>query len=330
MRTPFAFAAAAAATLLLPITLLSGAPPAAAQGYPARPVRILIETTTGSTNDIWSRRFAQRFGEALGQSFIVDSRPGASGTIAAEAAARSPADGYTLFFGGMTALITYPAAGGAVRYQPARDFTPIGLGTMGYPLVVASPKRGTQTLAQVLEKARAQSDELTCGTAGHASPQHFACSQFARATGIRIRAIAYKGGAAALLDAANGDVDLAIGWSSELEPFTSSGRLAAVTTLGPSRHPKYPAVPTIAEAGFGPTEMAAFSGLFAPAGTPPEVIDRLNAEMVKAATRPDMKEWMETNGGLYMPMNAAEFGAFFRKEQAKWKQMAQDGAIRIE
>ncbi len=325
MRTLFGFVAAAAAA-----ASMTFGQPAAAQGYPAKPVRILIETTTGSTNDIWSRRFAQRIGEVLGQSFIVDGRPGASGTIAAETVARAPADGYTLLFGGMTSLISYPAAGGVVRYQPERDFVPIGLGTMGYPLVVASAKLGVRNLAELLDKARAQSEELTCGTAGHASPQHFACSQFARVTGIKVRAIPYKGGAAAMLDAANGDVHLTIGWSSELEPFTSSGKLVAVTTLGPSRHPKYRAVPTIAEAGFAPVELAAFSGLMAPAGTPQDVIDRLNVEMVKAAQRPEMKEWMDAYGGIYMPMGAAEFGAFFRKEQAKWKRMAEEGSIRID
>ncbi len=318
------------AVLALTVLAMTAGTRVMAQGYPAKPVRILIETTTGSTNDIWSRRFAQRLGDVLGQSFVVDAKPGASGTIAAETMARSTPDGLTLFFGGMTALITYPSAGGVTRYQPAKDFVPIALGTMGYPMVVASAKLGAQNLAQLLEKARARGGELICGTAGQASPQHFACAQFAKATGIRIRAIPYKGGAAALLDAANGDVDIAIGWSSELEPFTSAKRLIAVTTMGPTRHPKYGQVPTLAEAGYAATNLAAFSGLFAPAGTPQEIIDRLNAEMVRAALRPEMKEWMEANGGIYMPMNAAEFGNFFRSEQSKWKRIAEEGSIRLE
>lgn len=303
---------------------------ASAQTWPARPIRVIIDTTTGSTNDIWSRRYAQRIGEALQQSIVVDNRPGASGTIAAEALAKSPADGYTLYYGGMTALITYPASGGAVRYDPVRDFVPIGMGTMGYPMVVISPRLGVRTLAELVERGRAKPDELTCGTGGHASNQHFACAQFARAIGVKIRTIAYKGGAAALLDAANGEISMAIGWSSELEPFTSAGRLIAVTALAPGRQPKYPDVPTIAEAGFTPVEFSAFSGFFAPAGTPAEVVDRLNAEILKAAQRSDMKEWMDTNGGIYMPLKAADFTTFFRKEQTKWKRMSEETGIRVE
>lgn len=314
------------------LTVASVVAPSAAwsQTYPARPVRLVIETTTGSTNDIWSRRFGQRMGEALGQSFVVDNKPGASGTIAAEQVARAGADGHTLLFGGMTSLITYPAANGTVRYQPTRDFIPIGLGTMAYPLVLASAKLGVKSLPAFIASAKSRGDEVTCGTAGVASPQHFACSEFGRAVGIRVRAIPYKGGAAAMLDAANGDVELVVGWSSEVAPFTDNGRLVPLVTLGPKRHPRFPDVPTTDEAGFRAVQLPAFSGLFAPAGTAPDVIARLNAEMVKAATRPDMKEWMDANGGIYMPMDATEFAAFFRQEQAKWKRLAEEGSIRAE
>jgi tripartite-type tricarboxylate transporter receptor subunit TctC len=301
-----------------------------AQSFPNRPIRVVIETTTGSTNDIWSRRFGQRLGEALGQPIVVDNKPGASGTIAAEQVARAAADGHTLLFGGMASLITFPAASGAVRYQPGRDFVPIALGTMGYPLVLASAKLGVKSLPEFVAWTKTRSEEVTCGTAGIASPQHFACSEFARAVGVKARAIPYKGGAAAMLDAVTGEVALVVAWSSEAAPFTENGRLVPLVTLGPKRHPRFPDVPTTDEAGYRAVLLPAFSGLFAPVGTPPEIIARLNAEMVKAATRPEMKEWMDANGGIYMPMDASEFATFFRQEQAKWKRLADEGNIRAE
>jgi tripartite-type tricarboxylate transporter receptor subunit TctC len=302
-----------------------------ADGYPSRPIRLITDSPPGGINDIWARRYAQRVGEAIGQPLVVDNRPGASGTIAAEALAKAPADGYTMYYGGMNPLVAYPGAGGVIRFDPDRDFVPVALGTMGYPLLVVGSGLGPKTLKELIAHAKARpNDELTCGTGGHASVQHFACAQFARSVGVKVRAVPYKGGALAALDAANGQIAIASGFSSELEPLTTPGRLVAVGLFGPNRLPKFPDAPTMAEAGFPGIELPSFSGFFVPAGTPAPIVAKLNVELVRAMQRPEMSEWLRTAGGVWMPMKSDEFSSFYRREREKWKRMSEETGIRVE
>lgn len=150
--------------------------PASSQPYPTKqPIRVIVDGPAGGINDIWARRYTQRIGESMQQTILVENRPGASGTIAAEALVKAAPDGYTMFFGGMTPLVAYPGAGGAVRYDPVRDFVPVAVSTMGYPLFVVNS-----------------------------------------ALGIKMRTVPYKGGSAALMDAAAGQIQVAVGYTAEL------------------------------------------------------------------------------------------------------------------
>ena len=303
---------------------------ALAQSYPDRPIRLIVDGPAGGINDIWARRYAQRMSESLLQPVVVDNRPGASGSIAAEAVAKSPPDGYTLFFGGMNPLVTFPGAGGQIRYDPAQDFAPIGVATLGYPMLVVNPTIGVKTVAELVAKAKAQPDELICGTAGHAGLQHFACVYIEKLAGIKLRTVPYKGSAPALLDAANGAVQIATGYASELEPFTTPGRLKAVAALSPNRMPRYPDAPTLAEAGYPGLDLIAFSGFFAPKGTPAAVVEKLNKETIKAMARPEMAEWLASAGGIYEPLGVSDFSRLVAREQVKWKKMSDDTGIKVE
>lgn len=303
---------------------------AQAQAYPSKPIKVVVDGPAGGINDIWTRRYTQRLAESMQQAVVVENRPGASGSIAAEAVSKSTADGYTVMFGGMNPLVAYPGAGGVVRYDPVKDFTPVALGTMGYPAFVINPSLGIKTLAEFQQRARAKPDEFICGTAGQASVQHFACALVSRALGIKMRTVPYKGGSAALMDAASGQVQVAVGYTAELEPLTGPGKLLVLASFAPTRLPKFPNAPSFAEAGFPGLELPSFSGFFMPPGAPKEAVERLNAEAIKAMARPEMIEWRQSVGGYYEIFKPNEFGEFVRREQAKWRRMSEELGIRAE
>jgi tripartite-type tricarboxylate transporter receptor subunit TctC len=301
---------------------------ALAQPYPNKPIKLIVDGPAGGINDIWARRYTQRLSEAMQQPVVVENRPGASGSIAAEALAKSPPDGYTMMYGGMNPLVAFPGAGGAVRYDPNKDFSAAALGTMGYPMFVASSALGVKNLAEFIVKAKA--DELTCGTSGHASVQHFACANVAKALGVKLRTVPYKGGSAALLDAASGQIHVSVGYTAETEQMVAQGRLIALASFAPNRLPRFPNAPSFAEAGFVGLEMPSFAGFFYPAGTPAPIIERFNAEAIKAMARPEMGEFVKAAGGFYSPFKSGEFGDFVRKELSKWRRMSDETGIRAE
>ena len=303
---------------------------AQAQAYPNRPIKVIVDGPAGGINDIWTRRYTQRLSEVFQQPVVVENRPGASGSIAAEAVAKSPADGYTVMYGGMNPLVAFPGAGGAVRYDPVKDFNGSAMGAMGYPLFVASAASGIKSIPDLLKLAKAKPDEITCGTSGQAGVQHFACMMAAKALGIQIRPVHYKGGAAALLDAASGQITVSVGYTAETEPLVTNGKLIPLAAFAPNRLPRFAAAPTFAEAGYPGVEMPSFSGFFFPAGTPPAIIERFNIEVVKAMAKPDMGEFIKQAGGFYIPMKAPEFSDFAAKELAKWKRMSQETGVRAE
>ena len=309
------------------------APGANAQdAYPSKPIKLIVEGPAGGINDIWARRYAQRVGESLSQPVVVENRPGASGTIAAEALARSPADGYTLMYGGMNPLVAYPGAGGKVRFDPAKDLVPAGLSNMGFPMLTVGTSFGIKTVQELIAKAKAapEGQEFTCGTGGNASVGHFACALFAKVAGVKLRLVAYKSNSLAAMDAANGVIHMASGFSSEIEPLTSAGRLLPVAAFAPSRLPKFPNAPTMAEAGLQGMELASFAMFFVPAGTSPAIINKLNAELIKAMARPEMTEWLTSAGGLYKAMAPEELAQMLRREQDKWKKMSAEFDIQVQ
>jgi len=311
---------AAAAALLAPV--------AHAQDYPARAIKLIVDGPAGGINDIWGRRYGQRIAEALKQTVVIENRVGASGTLSAEAVAKSAPDGYTMYYGGLNPLVLFPGAGGQVRYDPAKDLTPIALGNMGFPVLVTGTVFGAKTLAEAV--AKAGSTERTCGTGGQASLQHFACVQIARSAKLKLMTVPYKAGALAVMDSAGGQVDFAVGFYSEIEPLISAGKVVPLAVFGPRRLPKFPNVPTMAEAGYPGIELPAFSGFYVPAGTSAPIVARLHTELVGAMKRPEMVEWLANAGGLYEGMNQEVFGEFYRREITKWKRLSAETGIRVE
>ena len=317
-------------TALAVASLLAAAAPAAnAQSdYPNKPIKLIVDGPAGGINDIWARRYANVVGPALKQTLVIENRTGASGSIAAEALSQATPDGYTMFYGGMNPLVIYPGAGGKVRYDPLKDFLPIALGTVGYPSLVAGSAIGAKTIAEAI--AKVGSAERTCGTGGNASVAHFACEQFARAAKVKLLSVPYKAGILAATDVAAGQIDFASGFYSEIEALTSAGRLVPLAVYGPQRLPKFPNVPTMAEAGMPGIELPSFSGFFAPAGTPMPIVARLHTELLAAMKTPELSGILANAGGVYQVMSQAAFADFYRQEIAKWKKLSADTGIRVE
>jgi tripartite-type tricarboxylate transporter receptor subunit TctC len=304
-------------------------PAAQAQAdYPSKPIKLIVDGPAGGINDIWARRYTIVMGPAMKATFVFEKRTGAWGSLAAEVLPQAAPDGYTMFYGGMNPLVLYPGAGGKVRYDPLKDFLPVALGTMGFPTLVTGSSTGAKTLAEAI--AKVGSAERTCGTGGNASVGHFACVQLARAAKLKLLTVPYKAGALAATDVAAGQVDFSAGFYSEIEALTSGNRLVPLAVYGPQRLPKFPNVPTMAEAGFPGLELPSFSGFFVPVGTPAPIVTRLHTELLAAMKTPELSGILANAGGVYQVMSQPAFADFYRQEVAKWKKLSADLNIRVE
>ena len=317
------------AALAVAGTLASLAPAAHAQAdYPNKPIKLIVDGPAGGINDIWARRYSNVVGPALKQTIVIENRTGASGSLSAEALTQAAPDGYTVYYGGMNPLVLYPGAGGKVRYDPVKDFLPVALGTMGFPTLVAGAGFGAKNIAEAI--AKVGSTERTCGTGGNASVGHFACVQFSRGAKIQLLSVPYKAGALAATDAAANQIDFAAAFYSEIEPLVSGNRLVPLAVFGPQRLPKFPNVPTMAEAGMPGLELPSFSGFFVPPGTPAPIVARLHAELLAAMKTPELSGILANAGGVYQVMTQPAFADFYRQEIAKWKKLSADTNIRVE
>ena len=296
--------------------------------YPNKPIKLIVDGPAGGINDIWARRYTNVMGPAMKATFIIENRTGASGSLAAEQLPQATPDGYTMFYGGMNPLVLYPGAGGKVRYDPLKDFLPVALGTMGFPTLVSGSAIGAKTIAEAI--AKVGSAERTCGTGGNASVGHFACVQFARAAKVKLLSVPYKAGALAATDVAAGQIDFSAGFYSEIEALVSGNRLTPMAVYGPQRLPRFPNVPTMAEAGFPGLELPSFSGFFVPVGTPAPIVTRLHTELLAAMKTPELTNILANAGGVYQVMSQEAFAAFYRGEVAKWKKLSADLNIRVE
>ena len=304
-------------------------PSAWADPWPSRPIRLIVPESAGSIADAWARRLARPMEQRLGQPIVIEHRPGASGTLGAEAVARAAPDGHTLLYTGQSPVVSFPAIGGAVRYDPQRDFTPLALGPNAYPVLVTGSASGLKSLADLRERAQAKAP-IACGTGGHGSFGHFACAMLARALGVEMTMVPYKGSGAALQDAAGGQLTLTTGFPSELMGLIASGRIVALATLAERRAVPLPAVPTLRELGHPGLELFAFAGLYGPAGLPAPIAEALNAAVVQAMQMPEHIKLVEDAGGRVQPLSPAAFSQLNTDDRERWRQRGQALGIRPE
>jgi len=305
-----------------------GAALAHAQSYPAKPVRLVIPFPPGGSNDVVGRVIAAQLGERLGQGVVIDNRGGGGGTIGVNAAAKSPADGYTLLF----VSVGFPVsiALGQLPPESLQWFAPVAAVGTGPSLLVVPPALPVNSLQELLALAKKKPGELNAAAAGVGSFQHLATELFRLQAGIDIVIVQYKGGGPALTDTIAGQVQMNIGSAVQNVPQVRNGKLRALGVGGPHRLAALPEVPTFAEAGLPGAEATNWWGIVAPAGTPAAVVQRLQGEIGAIVDSPDTKKRFELEGADVLHLTSAEFGQHMAAETAKWIRVVKQAGIKAE
>jgi len=302
---------------------------ALAQTYPAKPVRVLVGFSPGGGVDFVTRSITPRLAEAFGQQFIVDNRAGANGIIAAEIAAKSPPDGYTL----LAAPGNYafaPAMVSKLPFDMTTAFTGVGQIVDSALLVVVHPSVPVKNLTSLVALAKSRPGQLTYGSGGNGGAGHLATEFFKSVARIDLLHIPYKGSAPALTDLIAGQVSVCFCTLPPTLAHARSGRLRALAVTTAKRSSAAPDVPTVAEAGVAGYEMSQWYGMLAPAGTPLPVLERISAEMRKAMALPELRSRLQAEGADPVGSTPQEFTAFFKAEIAKWTRTVQAAGIRSE
>jgi len=294
---------------------------AAAQSYPAKPVRIIVPTSPGGGNDLVARHVGQKLGERLGQQFVVENRPGAGGTIGTAQAARAAPDGYTLLLGfvGQLAMSPHVEKGG---YDPLKDFVGVSLLASSYHILGVHPSLPVHSVKELVAFAKARPGELNY--AGNLwTPTHLVPELFKSATGVNIAAIQYKGSGPAAIGVLTGEAQVIFGSVTALMPHVRSKRIVALAVTSPRRSPIAPEVPTLVELGVRGVEAPSWYSIVAPAASPNEVIGRLHGEIEKLVALPDYREPLERQALEPTTTTPEQFAAFLRAEYDKWGRVIQ-------
>ena len=303
---------------------------AAAQDYPAKPIRIVIPYPPGGASDVTARLLGQKMAEAWGQQVIPDNRPGANGIVALEHVAKSAPDGYTLLMANLGPNAINPAVYSKLPYDPVKDFSPITLTTLVPQVLVASPALEAKNIAELIALARAHPGKINYGTGGNGSANHLAVELMASIMGVKLTAVPYKGDAPAMADAISGQVSMTLPTVLAATPHIKSGKLRPLAVTTKTRVAALPDVPTMQEAGVPGYESVSWGGIMAPAGTPPTIINKLHAEFARILKLPDVVERMEALGSTIVGSGPAEFSAFLQAEIRKWDGVAKKAGIRLE
>jgi len=315
-----------AASLLVPGAVVAQG---SGEAYPARTVRVVIGLAPGGGTDLQARLFAQKLSENLGRPFVVENRTGAGGTIAYAQVAKSPPDGYTLM--GVTSGYTItPAVYSKLPYDPVKDFAPISLVAQAPFLLLTHPSLPVRSVKDLLALARAKPAMLDCGSAGHGSSTHMAYELFRTMAGVNIAHIPYKGTGPALIDAMAGQVHMLFGNVLSSLTHVKTGRLRALAVTTAKRSMVLPDLPTVSESGVPGYENSTWFGLLAPAGTPAAVLNKLNAELVKASQSPDIVDRLAPDGGEPVGSTPEQFGRHLALEIARWRKVVKDAGMKVE
>ena len=303
---------------------------AQAQAFPNKPVRIIVGFSPGGGTDILARILAQRLSEAWGQSVVVENRPGASATIGANLVAQAPPDGYTLSMGQLTPNAIAPALLPGIPYDALKDFTPIVLVGTSPNVLVVNNAVNARDLADVVSLAKARPGKLTYASSGAGSLQHIAAEAFKSAAGVDLVHVPFKGSSQAIIDLISGQVDMNFDSIPAVMQHVKSGRLRAIAVTAAKRASGLPDVPTIAESGWPDYDLTSWWGLFAPAGTPAAVVDKIHRDTVAALQNAEVRERfaglsVEPGGGT-----PRDFADYVRREIEKYRALVKRLGIKGE
>jgi tripartite-type tricarboxylate transporter receptor subunit TctC len=324
-------------TVIVLVVILATPWAAAQTAWPTKPVRIVVPFAPGGTTDLLARALAPELGKALGQNFVVENRAGAGGNVGADAVAKSPADGYTLLMGTVGTHGINQALYPALPYNPVKDFAPITL-VAGVPNVMVmnagtAQKLGINTVADFIKYAKAHPGKLNMASSGNGTSIHLAGELFKSMSGTYMVHFPYRGSGPALLDMVGGTMDVMFDNLPSALPQIKAGKLKALAVTSSQRSAALPDAPTIEQAG-GPAmkgyEASSWFGLLAPAGTPPDVVSRIQQEVAKSFAKPEIKEKLLAQGAIPGGGTPAEFAKMIDSEMAKWAQVVKTSGAKVD
>jgi tripartite-type tricarboxylate transporter receptor subunit TctC len=315
--------------LLTVMLLACAAGSALAQGYPNRPIHLIAPFPAGGGYDFLSRLVGAEMSKTFGQPVVVDNKAGANGNIGTDAAAKSAPDGYTLLMGGNSPLALNVGLYPKLPYDPIKDFEPISRVAIQPNLLAVHPSVPVKSVAELIQYAKANPGKLTYGSNGNGSPQHLAAELLKRMAGVDILHVPYKGAAPLSAALLAGEVSLAFNIILLPLPHVQSGRLTGLAVASSKRSPLAPNLATMSELGF-PIDIDTWYGLLAPAGTPREIVARLNAETVRIVSLPELKERVRSQGIELGGSTPEEFAAFMRADIARWTKAIHEMRITLD
>ena len=326
-RLPLVLASALAAAALAFGALVA---PAAAQGFPSKPVKLVIPFPPGGSLDNVGRLLAQKLSEAWGQQVVIENKPGAGGNIGADAVAKSPPDGYTVVMGALSTHAVNPSLYKTMPYDAVRDFAPLSLVAITPNVLIVKAGMPIASVKDLVAYAKANPGKTNFGSGSNGSAGHLAGELFKLETGTDVMHIPYKGGAPALQALLAGDTQFMFDNLANAMAQVKGGTVRAIAVTTAQRSKLAPDLPTMAEAGLPGFDISTWFGLMAPAGTPPEVVARWNEGIVKALNSPDVREKMLAQGAEPAPMTPTEFAAFIARERDKYARIVKASGAKVD
>lgn len=303
---------------------------AAAQGYPVKPVRMLVPFAPGGNVDITARTVAPGLAELLGQQVLVDNRPGAGGSIATNVVAKSPPDGYTILMASSSVMTNGPALYQNLPYDIVRDLTPVGRVSVVPLVIVVHPSVPAKTTRELIAVAKAQDGKMLMANAGVGTTNHLVAELFLIRTGTKMNLVPYKGSGPALMDLVAGQMFAHVDQVSSALPFIKAERIRAIAVTTAQRAAALPQVPTLGESGVPGFDASTVTGILTPAATPREVITRLNGALNKVLATSAVRERFAALGAEVQPSSSEELGKFIREDLALWVKVVKQAGIKVE
>ena len=313
------------------VAAVSGAAPADAQtAYPSRPVRVIVPQPPGGGFDSVARLLADRMGKQAGQAFVVENKPGSGTLVGTDFVAKAAPDGYTLLTGSVSNLALNPGLYRNLPYDSLRDFEPLGLAVSYSYTLMARKDLPYNTLRDVVAFARANPRKLTYASAGAGSGQHVLAAAMWHLAGVELVHVPYRGAQAAYQDLLGGRIDLFFDLAPTARVQIDGGTVKALAVSGSARNPLHPDLPTITESGVAQLELESWFGLFAPAKTPPDVLDKLRVELARVIAMPDVVDAFRNAGGRPLALSVAETRALVQRDVQRWTRLIREADIRAE
>ena len=303
--------------------------PAVAQQYPTKPIKLILPFPTGGATDVMSRILAEKLTPRLGQTVIVENKPGAGTMLASEYVAKAPADGYTLLMAA-SSLVIAPSLYSKVNYDPIKDFTPVTQVAAVIHLVVVNPNLPVKSIQDLIAYLKANPGKVSYGSTGSGTSTHLEAELFKKMAGVEIQHIPYKGSTPALADLVGGQTSMMFDPIASSKPYLESGRLRALAVTTGQRSVSAPELPTVAESGLPGYEAMPWLGIVAPAGTPKVIVDRLYKEVSEVLKMQDVQDRFKSLGLDIIGNSPAQFATFIAQDQKKWDQVIKDSGAKVD